>query len=90
MLFFYSLPPIRQGHEGGCPEPDEDAEAFAVSQVGFLAEEPDCDAGNDADEASVKADGTECLLVQFTTSSLPILLLAYFSKERDSAVIPFL
>lgn len=53
-----------------------------MSHVGFLAEEPDCDAGSDADEASVKADGTDCLFVHFTISSLPILLLAYFSKER--------
>jgi len=40
-----------------------------VSHVGFLAEEPDCDARNDADEASLKADDADFLLVHFTISS---------------------
>lgn len=63
VCFFFSPPPVCQRKEGGRPQTYEDAEAFSVGGVGFLAEEPDGDAGGDADEASVEADGTDCLFV---------------------------
>ncbi len=57
-----------------------------MSHVGFLAEEPDCDTGSDADEASVKTDSADCLLVHYVIFNLLILLPAYFSKERSSSI----
>ena len=61
----FSLPPICKGEKRGSPKAHEDAKAFAVSDIGILAEEPDGDAGGDADKASVKTDGSDDFLVHF-------------------------